>query len=78
MELAVHLDAAKLDDLVVNSIVPIDVALRANRTFHVERKKKKGAAQKNQPAELTTTNSKPKAARLDVQVSLTDSVLGAL
>lgn len=77
MELAEQLDAAKLNDLGANSIVPIDVALRANRTFHVERKKK-AAAEKKQTAEATTKNSTPKAARLDVQVSLTDSVLGAL
>ena len=77
MELAGQLDAAKLSGLGDNSIVPIDVALRANRTFYAEQKRK-GAGKQEGKIETTTANSKPKAARLDVQVSLTDSVLGAL
>ena len=75
MESAEHLEAGKLNGLDQNSIVPIDVASRANRTFLVDQKKNRAAAAKAASA-VTTSNNTP--ARLDVKVSVTDSVLGSL
>jgi len=75
MESAEHSGAGKFDGLDQSSIVPVDVASRANRTWLIEQKKSKAAAAKASSA-VTTSNSKP--TRLDVKVSVSDSVLGSL
>ena len=75
MENGEHSEAGKFDGLDQSSIVPLDVASRANRTYLLEQQKSKAAAAKASSA-VTTSNSTP--TRLDVKVSVSDSVLGSL
>lgn len=78
MELNARLDQATLNEKAEPSIVPIDVGLRANRTFIVERQRAERAEKKK--GERTTGNGTTETLKLGTSatqsVCSSNSVLG--
>ena len=78
MELVDRLAADKLDSALDASIVPIEVAWRANRTALIEQKKGEQQSARKKAADAKTAKANTASVSISAAETLGDSVLGAL
>lgn len=78
MELVDNLVVDKLDSGLDASIVPIEVAWRANRTAVIEKKKSEQQSGRKKATDSKTAHARTASISISSSETLGDSVLGAL